>query len=70
MGVGTKQLLFRPQAKKEYTANKHCTKTMGLATVNTHEPTGFLKKQNRSQSDQQQAGQSKVFFHFSANQRV
>ena len=34
---------------------------MGLATVNTHEPTGFLKKQNRSQSDQQQAGQSKVF---------
>jgi len=51
---------FRPQAKKEYTANKHCTKTMGLATVNTHEPTGFLKKQNRSQSDQQQAGQSKT----------
>ena len=43
---------------------------MGLATVNTHEPTGFLKKQNRSQSDQQQAGQSKVFFHLSTNQRA
>ena len=42
---------------------------MGLATVNTHEPTGFLKKQNRSQSDQQQAGQSKVF-HLSANQSM
>ena len=42
---------------------------MGLATVNTHEPTGFLKKQNRSQSDQQQAGQSKVF-HSSANQSM
>jgi hypothetical protein len=35
---------FRPDAKKEYTANKHKTKTMGLSTVNTHDPKGFLRK--------------------------
>lgn len=39
----------RPEAKKEYTTNKQATKTMGRATVNTHDPNEFLRRTRRDE---------------------
>ena len=41
--------LFRPEAKKEYTTNKQATKTMGRATVNTHDPNEFLRRTKQNE---------------------
>ena len=40
---------FRPEAKKEYKTNKQETKTMGRATVNTHDPNEFLRRTKRDE---------------------
>ena len=41
--------MFRPEAAKEYTTNKQATKTMGRATVNTHDPNEFLRRTRRDE---------------------